>query len=88
MRRAGLEFVADQVTKFFDTVYIRGWLRSPDDRLATVTLTGAADIQQLSTAGAEDYPGVDGAQTFQLQALTAELTLAEQRERQRLAPGP
>jgi len=69
MRRAGLEFVADQVTKFFDTVYIRGWLRSPDDRLATVTLTGAADIQQRSTAGAEDYPGVDGAHAFQLQAL-------------------
>jgi len=68
LNRGDSEFIADQVTKFFDSVYLKGWFRSPDDPLASVVLTGRPGITQKSEVGF-DYPGVTDGLGFKLQAL-------------------
>ena len=71
MNSGDSEFIADLVTKFFDSVYVKGWFRSPDDPLASVVLTGRPDIAQKSDVGF-DYPGVGDGLGFKLQALLGE----------------
>jgi SAM-dependent methyltransferase len=68
LNRGDSEFIADQVAKFFDSVYLKGWFRSPNDPLASVVLTGQPNIAQKSAVGF-DYPGVGDGLGFELQAL-------------------
>ncbi len=68
MIRDGYQFVADCLTKFYDTLVIKGWFLSPNDPLVEVSLIGQEGIQQRGDIGL-DYGAIGAEAGFQLQAL-------------------
>ncbi|HMK89894.1 MAG TPA: methyltransferase domain-containing protein [Methylocystis sp.] len=77
----GYQSLPDCVTKFHNTVYVRGWFHHPEDELQAVRLVGADLVHQVSEANTP-HGGVSAQlgenRGFFVQALFARETAIEQ----------
>lgn len=76
----GYEFVADSITKFFNTIYVGGWFHHPNDRLTAVEFTTLDLTASVSQIGF-DHGGVLGSlgpkKGFSIQILSPQVVIDE-----------